>query len=403
MKRFPDNNGHSQRCVVKLSNINIHEIVSIIRFAIVLLPALTIRLIKRDIWLVSERKEQARDNGYCFYKYLRISHPEQKVYYLIDKRAKDYKKVESLGNAIQFDSWRHYLFFCVSKIHISAHVGGCCPTNSPICRYLKPILKFKDIFLPHGVSYGVSEFCLAKYAKIDLFITSGRSEYENVLANYGYTKDQVVYTGFPRLDGWHNIHINPKQIVLMPTWRLYLAQNQDTVFTDTTYYRAYRELINSVELAAFLREHKLKLVFYLHHEMRKYVDVFHTDSPDIEVVYRDETYDIQELLKESALLITDYSSVHFDFAYMGKPVLYYQFDREEFWQKQYTQSSFDASRDGFGPVAFVMEELIENLRQAYDSGFRLTGEYERRMMAFYELRDEHNCDRVYDEIIRHFG
>ena len=126
-----------------------------------------------------------------------------------------------------------------------------------------------------------------------------------------------VPTGFPRLDGWHHIQVNPRQIVLMPTWRLYLAQNPNTVFEETAYFRAYRDLINSPELSNLLIEKDLKLVFYLHHNMRKYVDSFHTDCPNIEVVYRDDTYDIQELLKESALLITDYSSVHFDFAYMA--------------------------------------------------------------------------------------
>ena len=105
----------------------------------------------------------------------------------------------------------------------------------------------------------------------------------------------------------------------------------------------------------------------------------------------------------SALLITDSSSVHFDFAYMGKVVLYYQFDREDFWQRQYTQTDFDAAKDGFGPVAYDLDALIANLKKAYAEGFTLTGEYERRMKAFYQLRDEHNCDRVYEEIKKRFG
>ena len=41
---------------------------------------------KEDIWLISERPDQARDNGYCF-RFLREQHPEVQVYYLIDKKA----------------------------------------------------------------------------------------------------------------------------------------------------------------------------------------------------------------------------------------------------------------------------------------------------------------------------
>ena len=203
-------------CLIsKIRNITIYEVISIARFAIVLIPALLTRLVLDDIWLVSERKDQARDNGYCFFKYLNNNHPKRKVYYIIDRQAEDYTKIKDIGKVIQFDSWMHYFYFCLSRVHISAHVNGCCPSESPICRFLKPILRFKDIFLPHGVSYGISEFCLAKYAKIDLFITSGKPEYENVLANYGYSPEQVVYTGFPRLDEWHHISVNKKQIVLI--------------------------------------------------------------------------------------------------------------------------------------------------------------------------------------------
>ena len=387
---------------MKLSSITPIRLFNAIR-TILLIPLTRVtRKLCPTVWIITERPNQARDNGYCFFKYLKENHPEQQAYYIIDKSSKDYHKVAHFGNVIQFGSWKHYFYYCMSPVHISAHVGGCNPSNNPFVRRAKKIIGFRDVFLPHGVSYGVSEFCLAKYAKIDLFICSGKPEYDNVLANYGYTKEQVVYTGFPRLDGWHNIKTNPKQILLMPTWRLYLAQNPDIVFEETDYYKSYQNLITDYELSEFLAKNDLKLIFYLHHNMQKYADSFHTSCSNIEVVYNDETYDIQELLKESAVLITDYSSVHFDFAYMGKPVLYYQFDKEEFWEKQYEQTNFDAEKDGFGPVAFDHKQLLYNLKQAYNNDFRLKGEYERRMKQFYQLRDDKNCERVYQEIVEHF-
>ena len=387
---------------MKLSSITPIRLFNAVRTILLMPPAMVARKLCTTVWIITERPNQARDNGYCFFKYLKENHPEQRAYYIIDKSSKDYHKVAHFGNVIQFDSWKHYFYYCMSPVHISAHVGGCNPSNNPFVRRAKKIIGFRDVFLPHGVSYGVSEFCLAKYAKIDLFICSGKPEYDNVLANYGYTKEQVVYTGFPRLDGWHNIKINPKQILLMPTWRLYLAQNPSTVFAETDYYKAYQNLITDCELSEFLVKNELKLIFYLHYNMQKYADLFHTSCSNIEVVYNDETYDIQELLKESALLITDYSSVHFDFAYMGKPVIYYQFDKEEFWKKQYEQSTFDASKDGFGPVACNINQLFMNMKQAYRDGFILQGEYKRRMNKFYVLRDDKNCERVYEQIIRHF-
>lgn len=353
-----------------------------------------------DCWLISERPGQARDNGYIFFLYMKEHHPEQEVYYLIDKQAEDSKKLSGYPESvIQFDSRKHYVSYCRSKVHISAHVNGCCPSEAiGASRRLKKRLGFKDVFIPHGVSYGISEFCLKKFTDIDLFICSGEPEYENVLANYGYAACEVAYTGFPRLDAWHGAAADPKQIVLMPTWRAYLAQDPNLQFEESAYFKAYQSLLDSPELDAVLRRKDARLVFYLHNEMQRFAKHFHTKSERIEVVYRDNRYDIQELLKASALLITDYSSVHFDFAYMNKPVLYFQFDREEFFRKQYEESGFDAQKDGFGPVCRTVPALCEALEELYTEGGKLNEKYYARMRAFYRLHDDQNCERVYRAI-----
>ena len=387
---------------MKLLNLNQKIIISTLKFVIVMPIALLFRYSKPNVWIITERPTQARDNGYCFFKYLKKEHPEEKVFYIIDKQADDYQKIMQYKNVIQFNSWKHYFYYCLSKVHISSHVNGCCPDYAiSISRKLKKLIGFKDVFIPHGVSYGVSEFCLKKYSKIDLFICSGKQEYDNILNNYGYLEKEVAYTGFPRLDNWHNndIIVNPRQIVMMPTWRVYLVQEKNIIFEDTAYYKVYKSVLDNSILSNFLIKNNLKLIFYLHSEMRKYVNLFKTSCPNIEVVYKDSTYDIQELLKTSALLITDYSSVHFDFAYMNKPIIYFQFDKEEFFCKQYQRNWFEAEINGFGPVVDNVKELVEQIEKAYKKQFRLTEPYHSRMRLFYQIHDTHNCERVYQEII----
>lgn len=373
---------------------------SIIRLVLLLLPSFADRRKKHDIWLISERPDQARDNGYCFFKYIREKHPEVQAYYVIDVNANDYKKVERYGNIIHFNSWKHYYYFLLSNKHISAHVCGCNPEYSTILRYLKKQLKYKDIFLPHGVSYGITEFCLKKYAKIDLFICCGKPEYENVLKNYGYEKSEVAYTGFPRLDSWHNITINKRLILIMPTWRVYLAHDRALNISETLYFKTYYHFLNNCRLISFLENNDLELIFYLHHEMRKYVNEFKSKSNNITIVYRDDQYDIQELLKSAALLITDFSSVHFDFAYMNKPVIYFHFDFEEFSRKQYQIGIFNYDYNGFGPVTHNEEELFDEIEKYYNNKFTLNDYYYQRMRDFYQIYDNQNCDRVYKEIVR---
>ena len=63
--------------------------------------------------------------------------------------------------------------------------------------------------------------------------------------------------------------------------------------------------------------------------------------------------DVQALYGQCALLVTDYSSVAFNTAYLDRPAVYFQFDREEMLRGAHVgrQGYFDYERDGFGPVA----------------------------------------------------
>ena len=61
--------------------------------------------------------------------------------------------------------------------------------------------------------------------------------------------------------------------------------------------------------------------------MQRFTALF-SDVP-VRVISQGEV-DVQQLMKESAVLVTDYSSVGFDFSFLHRPVLYYQFDQEHF-------------------------------------------------------------------------
>ena len=184
----------------------------------------------------------------------------------------------------------------------------------------------------------------------------------------------------------------------MPTWRAYLAHDQGLNICETLYFKTYQSFLYNSRLISFLENNDLELIFYLHHEMRKYVNAFKSKSDSIIVVYKDNQFDIQELLKSAALLITDYSSVHFDFAYMGKPVIYYQFDQEEFCERQYQNSFFEADRNGFGPVAHNEIYLELEIEKAHGNRFLMEDKYYKRMRDFYQLYDNRNCERVYQRI-----
>ena len=126
---------------------------------------------------------------------------------------------------------------------------------------------------------------------------------------------------------------------------------------------------------------------------------FKSGSDRITIVSK-ETHDVQELLMDCALLVTDYSSVFFDVAFLRKPVVYYQFDEEEFRKYHYQKGYFDFRRDGFGPVCTTQEALLEALTESFENGMEMQTEYAQRTERFFPLHDGNNCRRTFEAIAR---
>ena len=78
--------------------------------------------------------------------------------------------------------------------------------------------------------------------------------------------------------------------------------------------------------------------------MIKLFDLANASEWDV-IVHSFENYDVQKLMIECDMMITDYSSVQFDFAYMKKPILLYQFDREAYQSGHQGKGYFDPDND----------------------------------------------------------
>ena len=96
--------------------------------------------------------------------------------------------------------------------------------------------------------------------------------------------------------------------------------------------------------------------------------------------------------------MTDFSSVAMDFAYMKKPLVYYQFDKEKFRKSHHQIGYFDFRKDGFGPVCVSEQEVIENIIYFHKQGFANDETYLERHQKYFDLWDAQNCERNYKAI-----
>lgn len=73
--------------------------------------------------------------------------------------------------------------------------------------------------------------------------------------------------------------------------------------------------------------------------------------------------------KKSAANITDYSSVAIDFLYMNRPILFYQFDLDEYMEK--VDSYIDLKSEMFGSLAYNNDEAVNKLIDIIENNFEV--------------------------------
>ena len=360
----------------------------------------------RKIWIVSDRCIGAGDNGEAFYGYVRHK-KSVNAYFAINSDSPDYRRLSESGfKLLPIGSKKYKKKFLLADKIISAHFdhGELHPISTP---YLNDIIaKKKHVFLQHGITKDdVSHFYSRKKQKIDCFITAARPEYLSIVnnANYFCDDDIVKLTGFPRYDKLRSA--TEKIILIMPTWRnnlVYFGVDSkggkvSDDFLNSYYYKFYHDLLSNKQLHEKAKESGYKIYYFPHFNMTATNDYF-DEVKDVKIIAGNER-NYNNMFSIADIMVTDYSSTAFDFAYLRKPIIYCQGDREEFFATHtYTKDYFDYDKDGFGRVTSTVSETIEELTRLIDKDCKIDEEYLKRIDDFFAFNDNKNCERVYKAI-----
>ncbi|SDQ14416.1 CDP-glycerol:glycerophosphate glycerophosphotransferase [Virgibacillus salinus] len=360
---------------------------------------------RRDIYLFMDRIDKADDNAEVLFKFAVKTKDNIKKYFVISSNSSDYSRMRQYGKVIRYGSFYHKLLLMLSDKLISSHADEVIvhPFQSAEM-YYKDLINFDFVFLQHGIIQNDLSGWLNKYKKnIKLFITSSQQEYDSIVnGRYGYTDEEVVCTGLARYD---RLSDNAdKQILIMPTWRKNISseldQNFNRVynknFVQTEYFLMYNKLINDKQVLGVLEKYGYKIKFVIHPALKEQVSDF-KESKNVEIINPDDV-NYFELFNSSSLLITDYSSVAFDFAYLRKPVIYFQFDQFEFHRKHFSSGYFSYEDMGFGPVVSKYDDIINTITNSIKDNCSLSVKYKDRIDSFFEYNDQFNSRRVYTRI-----
>lgn len=358
---------------------------------------------KTGIWVFADRKDMANDNAEHLYRYIKENNLKKDIYFILNKSSKDYPRLKADGfKIIHPNSIVFYYILFKSTCIISSHLD-----NYLLRAFGKNTLKNKKmIFLQHGVIKDDLSHWLNRY-KIDVMLTSTQDEYNSIVHNDNYklSKNEVILTGLPRFEALKkkSKEIKTKNLILiMPTWRNSLVGGIDkrsykrkikNTFFKSEYYENYSKLLTSNELQEICKTYNYKVIFMLHYGMLSYKDAFnYCDS--IEFISIEE--DIQKYLCMAKILITDYSSIAFDFAYLKKPVIYFHF-KEKQNTHFYSGGYFSYKHNGFGKVCDSYLEVISEIKQIILNNLYIKNKYILKYNIF--LPNNMICKSVYKKIL----
>ncbi|GGB32197.1 CDP-glycerol glycerophosphotransferase family protein [Virgibacillus dakarensis] len=109
--------------------------------------------------------------------------------------------------------------------------------------------------------------------------------------------------------------------------------------------------------------------------------------------------DIRELYLIADLLITDYSSVFFDYANLRRPMLFYVYDIDDY-RDNLRGFYFDFETKAPGPLVKTTEEIIYEIKKIEQNGFIPSEKTEAFYKRFCYLEDGNASERVVKEVFK---
>jgi glycosyltransferase involved in cell wall biosynthesis len=380
--------------------------------------AVTHRTAFADAWVLMDRIGDADDNAERLFEYLRENRPDINAWFTIKQGTPDHRRLAAGRHADRVVAhgtprWEQLMLGC--RHLVSSHIDVAIHRPPQIMRLLGSATPpWRFTFLQHGVIKDDLSGWLDPKA-VDLFVTSTRAEYDSITGDgtrYSYSDREVRLTGLPRFDRLRRISrsLDPQDrdvLLVAPTWRQWLQKplepgaDKAAVIDDfavSEYAAQWFGLLRSPVLADLAADHGLRVGFLPHPNLQSVLPAM--DLPDHVQPLTFEGANAQRIFAGAAVLVTDYSSMAFNAAYVDRPVVYFQFDAERVRAGGHLGRAgyFDYSRDGFGPVATTVEQTLGAITGIVARGCSPAPEYARRIEETFVDRDGRCCERVVTEI-----
>lgn len=362
---------------------------------------------RKNIWLTFDKLYKGGDCGEYFYRYMRTRKKEVTPYYIIRRDVADGERLTKQGlQPLYYLTWKQRLIYLHASMIFATHssVHAFCGFSKWEIRFVQDLLKATNTCIQHGLS--VQDLTTDSNRIINnnkRYYCASPCEIENLSRpEYDYGQEVLRLTGLARYDGL--VNREQKQILITPTWRAYIAmpavmgssRPYNPEFRQTEYYHVFQKLLENERLKETARRTGYRIIYLLHPILSAQRDDFSVDG-NVEILPATEI-NYEDILTQSSLMVTDYSGVQFDFAYMRKPIVYFQ---PPSLPPHFEESGFFYEEQGFGEICETVEHLVETLCDYLESGCELKEEYRQREDAFFAFQDHENCRRIFEDAMEY--
>lgn len=240
-----------------------------------------------------------------------------------------------------------------------------------------------------------------------MFIAPSEAVARSFSTAFKVPQKQINITGYPRNDSFFSMQAHPipliKKIeelkrkgmsvgIYMPTHRL--AGKTDIFSLFYGDINRINDRLSQIQVVLLVKFHFYHLSSLKSHFPR-YSNIIFIQDADIE-------QDVYTVLPRTDFLITDYSSIYFDYLLLGKPVIFTPFDKDEYLKND-REFYYEYDKIILGPKAYTWDEVLSYLAQLP----AVHKKYEVRMKEINGMFNTHvdgnNSRRVFDAVQRYLG
>lgn len=358
---------------------------------------------RKRVWAYYDKAYKAGDNAeYAFRYACKQKDGIEKVFYIYDD-CDDSRRLAKEGYRVLVpETMIGSLYALNAEVIHMTHVPAYqkMGLKGKQLQYVKDLLDPAVIRLYHGFPITTSSSYTQIHSNAAGVVVG--SHYEAQLygaPENGFSPNQIIRSGMPRYDDL--IDTGEKRILLAPSWRPSLPgkglrggeHQYNPSFKDSYYFKAYDAVLRDERLVETARRHGYKLTMFLHPTLS-------AQSVDFEATGIVESFsctkdvDYVTIMRKSSLMVTDFSSVQYDFAYMRKPIVYFHDPALPYWRI----TNFDYENIGFGEICRTVDDLVETLCRYIENDCKQHDLYRERVESFFIHNDRCASQRVYESV-----